>query len=79
MASKNPDLEQLEMEDKPVHLQTEEVSDSHLKRSKKRIILRPKPSDDPNDPLVSNSPSLISMMFYKFPELEHHKKNTQPT
>jgi hypothetical protein len=40
-----------------------ELSDIELiegKRSKKGLLLRPQPSNDPNDPLVSLSPVLLA-------------------
>jgi hypothetical protein len=50
------DVEQLEIQDKPVTQKAGGVSDFELmegKRSKKVIPLRPQPLNDPNDPLVS--------------------------
>jgi hypothetical protein len=47
---------QLEMQEKIV----QELSDIELvegKRSKKGLLLRPQPSNDPNDPLVGASPT----------------------
>jgi hypothetical protein len=77
MASKETDLEQLEMEDKPNPLQDGPFLDLNLKRSKKGIILRPQPSDDPNDPLVSKAPFFLVYNFLTNTRTGAPPKNTQ--
>ena len=80
--SKESDVEQSEMRDKiPQEKSTQELSDIQLlegKRSKKGFLLRPQPSNDPNDPLVHtkclNDFSVLTMF-----RIGHTSRNTQPT